>query len=195
MYFSLVVCTESLYKKAKEFFIKQWRSDLLDREQNSLIWAYLITQHMRNLWKKKFSFSEEVYSYEDLYFSTSHSGDLLVFAIDSKKIAVDIEYTHKRDDSLIQCVCIPNSTLTQRENFYLQRCAKECLVKFLNLTCREMQDMIVSSLITNHYFVANERTFDLVLMLRYMWKEYPIHLNLKDWKVLALLQDEEEWNS
>ncbi len=195
MYFSLVICTEALYKKAKRFFIKQWRSDLLDREQNSLIWAYMITQQMWELWKDDFSFSEKVYSYEDLYFSTSHSGDLLAIAIDSKKIAVDVEYAHKRDDSLIQSIYIPNSTLTQRENFYLQWCAKECLVKFLNLSSTDMQDMMIASLVSNHYFIANERTFNFVLILRYMWKEYPVHLNLKDWKVLALLWDWDDRNS
>ena len=189
MYFSLVLCDDLLYQRAKEFFLQQWRSDLMTREENSLIGAYLVTQYMRKNWKVWFSFSEWKYSYEELFFSTSHSEDLVMVAIDTKKIAVDIEYINTRDESLLQNVHVPNSPHTPRENFYIQRCAKECLIKFLNLNIEEMQEMFVCDFICNYHFWIDERNFDSLFILHYRWKEYPVHINLKNNKVLALLQE------
>ena len=95
MYFSIVLSTDALYQEAMDFFIKQWRSDLLTRAPSSLVWAYLVTQEMYKLWKLWFSFAEWVFSYEWIFFSTSHSNDMIVIAIDSKKVAVDIELFYK----------------------------------------------------------------------------------------------------
>ena len=66
---------------------------------------------------------------------------MLVVAIDTKKVAVDIEYIHPRNESLLQNVRIPDSQYSPRENFYLQWCAKECLVKYLDLTNTETSDV------------------------------------------------------
>lgn len=190
MYFSLVVCNESLYQEAKWFFLSQWRSDLLSRESSSLIWAYLVTQYMWKQWKNYFSFSEWVFSCEELFFSTSHSWDLLVLAIDTRKLAVDVEYIHPRDESLLHNVHIPDSPFNPRENFYLQWCGKECLVKYLDLKNEEMDEMTITWFLRNKHFTVNDWSFDSILMIYYRWKEYFVHINLKDGKVLALLQEE-----
>lgn len=191
MYFSTIVCNESLYQEAKSFFLQQWRSDLLSREPNSLIGAYLITQQMFKLWKTWFSFISWVHSYEELYFSTSHSEDLLVIAIDSKKVAVDIEYIQPRDESLLQNIHVPDSSYSPWENFYLQRCAKECLVKYLDLTSSEMSEITVSAFMPNHYFSVDGWEFNSLMILQHRWKENPVHLNIKDGIVISFLHQDD----
>ncbi len=190
MYFSKIICDEPLYQEARWFFLQQWRSDLLYREPSSLIGAYMITQQMFKLWKTWFSFKDWVFSYEELYYSTAHSWDLLMVIIDTKRVAVDVEYVLPRDESLLQNVHIPESSFSPRENFYLQRCSKECLTKFLSLNSDEMQEMEVSSFIWNQHFSINERKFEYLSIIHYKWKEYPIHLNINNWIVSAILQED-----
>ena len=86
-----------------------------------------------------------------MYFSTSHSEDIIAVTVDSKKVAVDLEYIRPRDESLLQNVHIPDSPFSPWENFYLQRCAKEYLVKYLDLTSSEMDEMTVKAFLPNHY--------------------------------------------
>jgi hypothetical protein len=71
-----------------------------------------------------------------------------------------LEYIRERDESLLQNVHIPDSQRTQRENFYLQRCAKECIVKYLELNSEEMQEMSISAFLKDHHFETNDRIFD-----------------------------------
>ena len=165
MYYSMVICDDALYQEAKWFFLQQWRSDLLSRTPSGLVGAYLVTQQMYKLWKSNFSFINWVHYFEEVYFSTSHSRDLLVLAVDTKKVAVDIEYIHPRDESLLQNVHIPDSPFSPRENFYLQRCAKECLVKYLDSTSTEMSEMSVTAFMPNHYFAVDEREFNSLTKL------------------------------
>ena len=87
-----------------------------------------------------------------MYFSVSHSEDIIAVTIDSKKVAIDLEYIRPRDESLLQNVKIPDSPFSPWENFYLQRCAKECLVKYLDLTSSEMGEMSVKAFLSNHHF-------------------------------------------
>lgn len=191
MYFSTVICDESLYQEAKWFFLQQWRSDLLSRAPSALVWAYLITQQMYKLWKTWFSFMNWIHSFEEIYFSTSHSRDLLVIAMDTKKVAVDIEYINTRDESLLQNVHMPDSPYSVRENFYLQRCAKECLVKFLDLNSSEMSEMTVTAFMPNHYFAVDAWEFNSLIIMNYRWRENPVHLNIKDWIVTAFLRQDD----
>ncbi len=191
MYFSIVLNTDSLYQEAKEFFIKQWRSDLLIKAPNSLVWAYLVTQEMYKRWKMWFTFIEWKFSYEWMFFSTSHSRDLIVIAVDSKKVAVDVEYIRPRNEILLQNVSIPNSSYSIRENFYLQRCAKECLIKFLNLTSTEMQEMTITAFFPYHYFAIGERTLNSLIIMNYRWKEHPVHLDINDGRVIAFLRQDD----
>ena len=183
------MCNDSLYEKAKWFFLQQWRSDLLVREPSSLIWAYLITQYMLKSGKNQFSFMEWVYSCEELFFSASHSEDMIWIAIDTKKVAIDLEYIRERDESLLQDVHIPDSQYTQWENFYLQRCAKECIVKFLEINNDEMQEMSIVAFLRDHHLAINDQIFDSIVLINYRWKEYPIHTTIKDWIVIALLHE------
>lgn len=191
MYFSIVLNTEPLYVEAKEFFIKQWRSDLLVKKPSSLVWAYLVTKEMYNLWKIWFTFVDWIYSYEWMFFSISHSKDLIVIAIDSKKVAVDVEYIHPRNEILLQNSNIPDSSYSQRENFYLQRCAKECLVKFLDLTSTEMQEMTITAFFPYHYFAIGERTLNSLIIMHYRWKEHPVHLDINNGRVIAFLRQDD----
>ena len=190
MYFSTMICDEPMYQEARWYFIQQWRSDLLSREPSSLIGAYLVTQQMFKLWKTWFSFMSGVHSYEEMYFSTSHSEDIIAVTIDSKKVAVDLEYIRPRDESLLQNVRIPDSPFSPWENFYLQRCAKECLVKYLDLTSTQMDEMTVKAFLPNHYFSVEWWDFNLLIILQYRWKENPVHVNIKDGVVIAFLHQD-----
>ena len=189
MYFSITMCDDSLYQEAKWFFLSQWRSDLLVRAPSSLIWAYLVTQYMWKKWKSQFSFMEWIYSCEELFFSLSHSEDMIWFVVDTKKVAIDLEYIRERDESLLHNVHIPDSPYSPRENFYLQWCAKECVVKFLNITSTEMQEMSVWAFIRNHHYVINDWTLDSLILINYRWREYPVHITIKEGKVLAMLHE------
>ena len=191
MYFSISICNDALYQEARWYFIQQWRSDLLSREPSSLIGAYLVTQEMFKLWKTWFSFVSGVHSYEEMYFSVSHSEDIIAVTIDSKKVAIDLEYIRPRDESLLQNIHIPDSPFWPRENFYVQWCAKECLVKYLDLTSSEMQEMMVKAFMSNQHFVVEWREFTSSIILLYNWKEHPVHINIKDGIVIAFLRQDD----
>ena len=87
-----------------------------------------------------------------MYFSVSHSEDIIAVTIDSKKVAIDLEYVRPRNESLLQNVHVPDSPFSPWENFYLQWCAKECLVKYLDSTSAEIENMVVKAFLPNHYF-------------------------------------------
>ena len=193
MYFSITIADTALYEEAKWFFLSQWRSDLLVRAPSSLIWAYLVTQYMRKKWKTQFSFMEWVYSCEELFFSLSHSEDMIWMAIDTKKVAVDLEYIRERDESLLKNVHIPDSQYSPWENFYLQRCAKECVVKFLNVNSKEISEMSALAFLREHHFIANDRSFDSIVLIHYRWREFPVHTIIKDWKVFAMLHESKKY--
>ena len=190
MYFSITVCNDALYQEARWYFLSQWRSDLLSREPSSLIGAYFVTQQMFKLWKTWFSFISWVHSYEDMYFSVSHSEDLIAVTIDSKKVAIDLEYIRPRDESLLQNVHIPDSPFSPWENFYLQWCAKECLVKYLDLTSSEIGEMAVKAFLPNHYFSIEWWDFNSLIILLHRWVENPVHVNIKDGVVMAFLHQD-----
>ena len=161
MFFSITICDEALYQEARWYFLQQWRSDLLSREPSSLIWAYIVTQEMFKLWKTWFS----------------------LFILENS-------FNHSRDESLLQNVHVPNSPFSPRENFYLQWCAKECLVKYLNLTSSEMEEMVVKSFLPNHYFSVEWWEFNSLIILQHRWKETPVHVRIKDGVVLAFLHQD-----
>ena len=188
MYLSIVLCNENLYQEAKWFFLQTWRSDLLVKDQNSLIWAYLITQYFMKNWKPNFIFIDGVYTFEEMFFSTSHSDEFLMIAVDNKKVAVDIEVIHHRDVSLLRNVKIPRSPYTKRENFYIQRSAKECLVKFLNLTSNEMKEMKVVKFDPHKHFSVDDWQFESMITLWFRWDEYRIHVDVRSGRVMALMK-------
>ena len=195
MYLALIMYSDPLYEEAKWFFLQQWRSDLLMKEPLSLIWAYLITKYFRQIWKQWYSFIDWVYFYEGFYFSTSHSEDILMMAVDTKKVAVDIERINPRDDSLLRWVKIPHSHYSNRENFYLQRSAKECLIKFLNLNSNDMKDMKIVKFDQHRHYSVDEREFSSVLTLWFKWDEYRVHVNIKNGWVMALLKESSHWRN
>jgi len=188
MYLSIVLCNDNLYQEAKWFFLQQWRSDLMVKDQNSLIWAYLITQYLRQNWKPNFMYIDGVYTYEEMFFSTSHSDDFLMLAIDNKKVAVDIETIHSRDASLLRNVKVPKSPYNKWENFYIQWSAKECLVKFLDLTNSDMKDMKIVKFEPHRHYSINDREFSSMLTLWFRWSEYRVHIDIKSGRVMAILK-------
>ena len=187
MYISLTACTEALYNQAREFFLKQWRSDFLSKTKNSLIWRYLVNQYMLDNWKPWFSFEEWIYSYQDLYFSTSYSNDIIAVLIDNKKVAIDIEHLVNRDESLLKDLKILDDSLTEWENFYIQWCWKECLFKYLDLNIHEsMNDMSVISIQQENKKI-NDINFWLELSISYRWNVYKIDVSVNDDTVLAIM--------
>lgn len=189
MYLWVFLCNENLYQEAKWFFLQEWRSDLLVKEWTSLVWAYIVTQYLRQNWKPNFIFIDGVRTFEDMYFSLSHSEDFLMVAIDNKKVAVDIEMIHSRDVSLLRNVKIPNSPHSKWENFYIQWCAKECIVKFLNLTSDDMKGMKVVKFDPHKHFSVDEWQFESMITLSYKWTEYRVHVDVKNGRVMALLKE------
>ena len=188
MYLSIVICNDTLYEEAKWFFLQQWRSDLMVKDQNSLIWAYLVTKYLRENWKPNYMFIDGVYTYEEMFFSTSPSDEFLMIAVDNKKVAVDIEMIHHRDVSLLRNIKIPKSPYSKRENFYIQRSAKECLVKFLNLTSNDMKEMKIVKFDPHKHYSVDEWTFEWLLTLWFRWEEYRVHIDIKNSRVMALLK-------
>ncbi len=193
MYFSIITTDNLMYEEARSFFLSQWRSDLLSRAPSSLVWAYLVTKYMWDHWKSHFSFMHWVYSCEELYFSTSHSEDLLVIAVDPKRVAVDLEYIRPRDESLLKEVHVPDSPFWPWENFYLQWCAKECLIKYHGLQHEQMHEIQVNAYVWNQHLAVQWWEFDSLLLISHRWKEYAVHTVNRDWKVLALLHKDWVW--
>lgn len=187
MYFSITHIDDNLYNQAKDFFIKQWRSDLLYKKQNSLIWAYLISEYMHKIWKIWFFFQNWIYSYEDLYFSTSHSQDYIAIAIDNKKIAIDIEFIKPRNSILLNDISITDESLWLRENFYLQRCAKECLIKYLNLTSDDMKDININNIIFYPKMI-NNNTFNYTINTIYKNQQFNIISSINNNYIITILQ-------
>jgi hypothetical protein len=62
---------------------------------------------------------------------------------------------------------MPDSPYSPRENFYLQRCAKECLVKYLDSTSTEMDEMTVTAFMPNHYFAVDGWEFNSLIIMNY----------------------------
>ena len=114
-----------------------------------------------------------------------------MIAVDTKQVAVDLECIHPRDESLLKNVHFPESPYSQRENFYLQRCAKECLVKYLNLKAEDMDEMRVIDFVHDDHYAVGEWVFDSLVFLEFKEKEYIVHTSLKDGKVMALLHEHE----
>lgn len=137
----IVNCDDSLYKDARKYFLKLGRSDFLNKSKESLCGRFIVSQKMQSLWYSNFVPEDAPYVCDKRFYSISHSDNKIFLAISQKKIAVDLEKIVKRDNSLLK-----NTSkildLSLWESFYLQRTAKECLIKYLDLTQSEMNEMI-----------------------------------------------------
>lgn len=188
MFFSLVNCDDKIYQEAKTFFLQWGRSDLLYKSRESLIWAYMITKYMHENRKIWFDFQEWIYSYEDLFFSTSHKNDTLVIIIDSNKVAVDLEFILPRDESLLNWITILSEDFSKRENFYIQRCAKECLIKYLDLNIEEMQNINIWKIVENQNFMVDWCNFEYSLKLNLVSENYSVFVCKLDDKIITLIK-------
>lgn len=187
MHLSITKIDENLYNIAKEFFITQWRSDLLYKKPDSLIGTYLITKYMHKIWKIWFSFQDWIYQYEDLYFSTSHSWDLIAIVIDDKKTAIDLELIKPRNEILLNNIHTLNEDLWQRENFYLQRCAKECVIKYLNLNAEDVISTNINKIIQEEIIIDNQK-FNYSAFIEYQNTQFKIITCIENNTILSILK-------
>lgn len=187
MYLSVTQINEHLYDTAKEFFIMHWRSDLLYRNSNSLIGAYLVTQYMLNNWKNWFSFKEWIYNHENRYFSTSHSWNSIAIAIDDKKIAIDLELIKPRNNILLKGISILDEKLWPRGNFYLQRCAKECLIKYLQLNAEDIISANINKTIQEESIIYNQK-FNYSVFIEYQNTQFKIITCIENNTILSILR-------
>ena len=68
---------------------------------------------------------------------------------------------------------------------------KSLLIKFLNLTSTEMQEMTITAFFPYHYFAIGERTLNSLIIMNYRWKEHPVHLDINDGRVIAFLRQDD----
>jgi hypothetical protein len=92
--------------------------------------------------------------------------DKLFFALDTAKVVVDVEKVVERDEALLKSTW---------EDFYVQWCGKECLVKWLDLKLDEEQKMEV---------VQN----DDGIVVNYAGKEYPVQVSIEEGYVYAVMK-------
>lgn len=137
--------SDQLFQAARDFFLQQGRSDFLQKKPLSLCARYRISQKMRKLGFLDFIPEDGVYQCGEYTFAISYSVDKLFFAVDRDKVVVDVEKIIARDVCLLQ----DERKVAARdwEEFYVQRCAKECLVKWLNLRLDEFQRITVEKVL------------------------------------------------
>ncbi|MDR0369810.1 MAG: hypothetical protein LBH96_04850 [Candidatus Peribacteria bacterium] len=87
-----------------------------------------------------------IYTCEPYTYAISHSHNQLFFAVDEQNITVDVEKIIERDEALLYNLPLLNTAFSLWENFYFQWCAKECLVKYLNLRSTQMAQMQVKEI-------------------------------------------------
>ena len=85
-----------------------------------------------------------MYQCGEYTFAISYSVDKLFFAVDKQKVVVDVEKIVERDEGLLQDE--RKTSANSWEEFYVQRCVKECLVKWLDLRLDEFQRIVVQSI-------------------------------------------------
>lgn len=114
--------TPELIQTAKNYFLTQGRSDFLQKPPQSICSRYLIAQKIKSIPE------DNTFKHGDLRYSASHSGNLIVIAFDTKKIAIDIEKIKSKPTE-----------------YYHERTAKEALIKYLNLPLDEHENIQVNA--------------------------------------------------
>jgi hypothetical protein len=51
--------------------------------------------------------------------------------------------------------------------------------------------MTVTAFMPNHYFPIGAWEFNSLIIMNYRWRENPVHLNIKDWVVMAFLRQDD----
>jgi len=132
--------SEELYQQARDYFLWLGRSDFLLKSKLSLCGRYGISQKMKELWFPDFVPEDGVYTCWVYTYAISHSHEQLFFAVDEKKVTVDVEKVVPRDESLLVGISDFWLGLEIWEAFYLHWTAKECVVKYLDLSLEEILD-------------------------------------------------------
>jgi hypothetical protein len=53
--------------------------------------------------------------------------------------------------------------------------------------------MSVMAFLREQHFIANDWSFDSIVLIHYRWKEYPVHTIIKDGKVFAMLHERKKY--
>ena len=128
--------SQTLYETSREYFLSLKRDDLLMKSQISLVWWYLVAKQFETLWILHFSPIVWKYHYHDYYVSTAHNANKVMIALSDQKITVDCELIKPRDPSLL------TTKISSWNDFYIQWCGKECVVKYLNLPFSEVENCL-----------------------------------------------------
>lgn len=156
-----------LYQAAKTFFLQEGKSEILLRSPLSVCGHYLISQELKKRWVSNYLPEEGKFQCGERWFSTSHAGDKIFLALAKEKIAVDLEKIVERAPQL-------KDPAASRESFYMQWCAKECVVKFLNLPLDTTEKMLTKKL--------NQQ-----MIITYEHKEYSVRVRSEKGYVYAIL--------
>lgn len=185
MFLYSVSCNNSLYEEAKNFFISHWRSELLYKTPESLIGAYYVTKEFHKLWYSDFSFKDWIFNHKDLFFSTSHKNWEIVIAIDNKKVAIDLEYIKPISNQLLKNTSLLED-FSPLECFYIQRCCKECLIKYLDLKFEDINNIKLYH-IKDHETKINSFKFNYLWYVKYKNSIYQILMSLNKHTIITIL--------
>ncbi len=150
--------TPELKKAAKTYFLQQGRSDFLEKTSQTLCTRYLIAKEMKKSWYDNLIPEDNQFQYHNIRYSASHSKDKLIIAFYTKKIAIDMEKIQNKP-----------------ETYYLERCCKEAIIKYLDLKLDEIKNMQVLQKNTNTASVT------------YKDQYFKVKTEIKNWYVTALV--------
>ncbi|MBQ7074007.1 hypothetical protein IJM86_02905 [bacterium] len=134
-----------LAQQAREYFSSLGINiDSYFQTEESLIGRYSLSKELEKYGMSHFVPTGKDFSCGDFFFSTSHSKGKIFLALSRCKIAVDIEKIVPRDSSLLSQISSSFFSFWiekygEWKMFYLQRCVRECLVKFLDLPFSEIE--------------------------------------------------------
>ncbi|MDD2537379.1 MAG: 4'-phosphopantetheinyl transferase superfamily protein [Candidatus Absconditabacteria bacterium] len=165
--------TPDLLQHARDFFLREGRSDIVLKSPHSIAARYLLVQEMRKLGASDFLPREGIFQHGYYFFSTSHSGELIAIIIGKQKVAIDIEEIKERDSSLLS-----ESGCDDWTDFYLQWTAKECVVKFLDLQSDDLPGITVLEITPSPS--SNEGELAYCQILSSQGKKYAVQSYFRD---------------
>jgi phosphopantetheinyl transferase len=134
-----------LVQQAREYFSALGVNiDSYFQTEESLIGRYSLSKELEKYGMSHFVPTGKDFSCGDFFFSTSHSKGKIFLALSRCKIAVDIEKIVPRDSTLLSQISSPLFSFwiekyEEWKIFYLQRCARECFVKLLDLNFSKIE--------------------------------------------------------
>lgn len=148
--YTLYRCDKNLIQESKEFFNNKYLKKL---KNENIVSRYLVIRLMKNYTHSNVRFLETFQNgapkpIEDMYWSISHktiSNTIYVGAtIDFKPIGIDIEYIKPRSKELLDIFSLEEYKIFGKKtwlNFYKIWTSKEALIKKLNLTLNNIENI------------------------------------------------------